>query len=107
MTRLYKDKVIAVDFDGTLCVSNYPCIGKPKLRVIKKLQREQRKGAKVILWTCRTGALLEDALSFCNEHNIVLDGINSNLDHRIKLFNTDPRKIGADEYWDDKARRIR
>ena len=107
MIRSYTDKVIAIDFDGTLCTNNYPYIGKPKTRVIKKLKREQHKGAKIILWTCRTGALLEDALYFCREHNINLDAVNENIQHRIELYGTDPRKVGADEYWDDKARRIR
>lgn len=101
------NKVIAVDFDGTLCVNRYPCIGKPKKRVIRKLKREQRNGAFIILWTCRTDRALLDAIAFCKVHGIHLDAVNENLNHRIRMYDTDPRKVGADEYWDDKARRIR
>ena len=46
-------KIIAVDFDGTLCQSNYPELGEPIQLVIDKLLLEQLNGAKIILWTCR------------------------------------------------------
>lgn len=48
----------AVDFDGTLCENAYPEIGAPNLSLIDKLISRRRLGAKVILWTCREGELL-------------------------------------------------
>lgn len=46
-------KIIAVDFDGTLCENNWPEIGEPKKEVITYLKGRQAAGDKLILWTCR------------------------------------------------------
>lgn len=51
-------KIIAVDFDGTLCENKWPEIGEPKCAMISKLKKEQLAGAKLILWTCRGVCLL-------------------------------------------------
>ena len=97
------NKVIAVDFDGTLCVSAYPDIGPPREDILRKLKKEQCDDAKIILWTCREGTLLQDALAWCTWRSVHFDAVNANLPERIALFGTDPRKIGADEYWEDRA----
>ena len=96
-------KVIAVDFDGTLCESRWPEIGEPKRDVIARLKAEQAAGAKVILWTCRTGKLLQDAVVFCETQGIHPDAINENLPDRIAAYGSESRKVSADEYWDDRA----
>ena len=96
-------KVIAVDFDGTLCESRWPETGEPKPDVIDRLKAEQEAGAKVILWTCRTGKLLQDAVGFCEAQGIHPAAINENLPERIAAYGCDSRKVSADEYWDDKA----
>ena len=46
-------KIIAVDFDGTLCYSNWPQLGDPNRGLIEYLIRCQNLGHKLILWTCR------------------------------------------------------
>lgn len=56
------NKIIAVDFDGTLCHGNWPDIGEPNIRLINKLLKLQRKGYKIILWTCREGEPLHQAI---------------------------------------------
>lgn len=38
-------KVIAIDFDGTLCENKYPEIGLPRWGVIFKALSEQESGA--------------------------------------------------------------
>ena len=96
-------KIIAVDFDGTLCDSNYPDLGEPIQPVIDRLLIEQLNGAKIILWTCREGQLLADAVKWCYEHGITFDAINENLPEEVGKWGTMPRKIGADIYIDDKA----
>ena len=50
-----ENKIIAVDFDGTLCENRYPEIGKPNEKVINYLIKRQKEGDKLILWTCRCG----------------------------------------------------
>lgn len=97
------ERIIAVDFDGTLCENKWPEIGAENKTVISELLQAQSEGAKLILWTCREGEMLEAAVAWCYDRGIQFDAVNENLPHRIELFGTDPRKIGATEYWDDRA----
>lgn len=96
-------KVIAVDFDGTLCESAWPEIGKANWPVINEVKRRQADGDRIILWTCRTGALLDRAVEWCRDHGLTFNAINSNVPERIEQCGDDPRKVSADEYWDDRA----
>lgn len=43
MTNSTHKKIIAVDFDGTLCDSNYPLCGEPIIPVIDELLKEKEK----------------------------------------------------------------
>ena len=52
-------QIIAVDFDGTLCYSNWPELGEPNRPLIEYLINQKRSGNKLILWTCRAGEALE------------------------------------------------
>lgn len=96
-------KAIAIDFDGTLCSNNWPNIGTPNWNVINKAKKEQQKGAGLILWTCREGTLLEDAINACKSWGLCFDAVNESLPTWISEWGTAPRKIGANEYWDDLA----
>ena len=100
---IYPTKIIAVDFDGTLVTAKFPNVGDPIWATIDLLKEEKAKGAKVILWTCRTGEQLEEAITFCKEHDIHLDAVNENLPMITEFFGNDTRKVFADEYWDDRA----
>lgn len=95
--------VIAVDFDGCICSDNYPQIGYPNWLVIHELQRKRRSGDKIILWTCREGRELAEAIASCLMWGLDFDAINSNLPERIDKYRSDPRKVSADEYWDDRS----
>lgn len=97
-------KVIAVDFDGTLCESKWPEIGEANNALIYYLLEQQRDGAKLILNTCREGALLTKAVDWCMSRGLQFDKVNENLPEIIKKFGhgVDTRKISADEYIDDK-----
>jgi hydroxymethylpyrimidine pyrophosphatase-like HAD family hydrolase len=44
-----KSKIIAVDFDGTLCANKYPKIGAPNVTLIRHLIEQRQQGAKLIL----------------------------------------------------------
>ena len=94
--------VIAVDFDGTLCTNNWPEIGEPNLKLVSYLKKRQKLGDKLILWTCRCGKHLTEALEWCtNECWLEFDSVNENLPAVIDLFGGDTRKIWADELIDD------
>ncbi len=94
--------IIAVDFDGCLCEAKWPDIGAPNWLVINELIRRQAEGAKLILWTCRAGEQLDEAVNCCLNHGIRFDAINENLPEMIQKYGNDCRKVYADEYWDDK-----
>lgn len=96
-------RVIAVDFDGTLCISNWPKIGTPNTELIEQLKEERKNGAAVILFTCREGRLLKDAVKWCGDQGLAFDAVNRNLKERIRAYKMDPRKISADVYIDDRS----
>ena len=93
-------KILAVDFDGTLTESNeYPNIGQPNLVLLNSLIKAKKNGdIKIILWTCRIGPELDQAVKWCNKMGLELDAINEN----IIDFKTS-NKIYADIYIDDRC----
>lgn len=97
------EKVIAVDFDGVLFTEAYPKIGMTIALNINRAKNERANGAKLILWTCREGFALAEAIAACMAVGLEFDAINENLPETKKKYGGDPRKVGADEYWDDKA----
>lgn len=102
-TRALGYKVIAVDFDGCLCTNNWPDIGQPNRQLIRMLKTARSRGNKVILWTCREGKYVEEAVKWCERQGLCFDAVNDNLPEMNALFNNNSRKIGADIYIDDKA----
>ncbi len=92
---------IAVDFDGTIVEHQYPEIGKEKLFAFQTLKELEKKGARIILWTFRTGKELEDAVSFCRQNGIEFYAVNKNYPEEVQ-DETVSRKIDADIYIDDK-----
>lgn len=99
-------KILAVDFDGCLVENAWPKIGKPQCSVINAVKQRKRDGWKVILWTCRSGKMLDDAVEWCRRHGIELDAVNDNLPEVQKAYGGNPRKITATEYWDDRGREM-
>lgn len=95
-------KVIAIDFDGTLFENRWPEIGMPIAPNINRAKNEKANGAVLILWTCREGEKLAEALAACKAVGLEFDYVNENADELKAEFGTDPRKIAATEYWDDK-----
>ena len=95
--------IIAVDFDGTPCTQKWPEIGEPNVALIEWLIAHQARGDRLILWTCRAGAMLNAAVLWCAERGLVFDTINANLPENIEKYGNDCRKVYADVYLDDKA----
>ena len=96
-------KIFAVDFDGTLCFSNWPDLGEPNVPLINYLKGQQAAGNKLILWTCRAGEELSAAVNWCTDHELHFDAINDNLPEIIALYGNNSRKISCDYYIDDRA----
>ena len=100
------DAVIAVDFDGTLCEHKFPNIGDPNWEMIHYIQWRQRHGAQIILWTCRTGGKLNEAVKWCEERGLFFDAVNENIINVVNQYGSECRKVFADEYYDDRAKHI-
>jgi hypothetical protein len=93
----------AVDFDGTLCVDKYPEIGEPRQGLIEFLKHLQERGDKLILWTCRCGTELSNAVLWCKDRGLVFDAVNDNLPEHVETFaGSNSRKVWADYYIDDR-----
>lgn len=75
-----RKRIIAVDFDGTLCEHKFPAIGKANTELINVLKFYQEKGMiDIILWTCRMNDRLIEAVNWCKEQGLVLAAVNSNV----------------------------
>lgn len=92
-----------MDFDGVLFTEAYPKIGMPIAPNINRAKNARAAGAKLILWTCREGFALTEAIAACMAVGLEFDAINENLPEMKEKYGSDPRKVGADEYWDGKA----
>lgn len=111
--------IIAVDFDDTLFqyvppppgVQDYSgrpgSIGLPNLQLLQELRIARISGTKLILWTCREGAALDEAVAACRSYGLEFDSVNQNLPHMCPEGQwPDSRKVVADLYLDDKACKI-
>lgn len=99
-----KIRIVAVDFDRTLfdeSIEGYPHIGLPIHSTIELVKELQREGWKTILWTCRNGRELEEAINACNKEDLYFDAINDNIDKEENERLS--RKVYASLYIDDKA----
>ncbi len=99
----YKNNIIAVDFDGTLCEYRWPEIGEPNENLITYLKERQKNGDKIILWTCRVSDMLKDAVEWASNHGLIFDAVNENLPEIVEAFGSDTRKVFANEYIDDRS----
>ena len=52
------------------------------------------------------GNLLDNALEACARWGLHFDAVNDSLPSWKKFYGNDTRKVGATEYWDDKAYRV-
>lgn len=95
--REVSGKVVAVDFDGTITKDNkFP----ENIGVVRDGCKEAieyiRKNNKVVVWTCRCGKYLDEAVEFLKANGIEVDGVN------VDIYPATDRKIMADVYIDDK-----
>lgn len=104
--------IVAMDYDGTLFEGGWPDIGDPNPIVINHAKAFQKAGASIVLWTCREGNSLTEALERASKEGLSFDAVNESCpsqksyqDAMIKangeVFGS--RKIYADIYVDDRA----
>ena len=85
--------IIAIDFDGTIVENRYPEIGHERPFAIETLKLLQQDRHRLVLWTCREGKLLEDALQWCRERGVEFYAANRDYPER---------KLKADMFIDDR-----
>lgn len=95
-------QIAAVDFDGLLVENKFPEIGEIRQPMFDAVRCLQENGWRIILWSCRTGDMLKDAVEFCVQHGLVPDAVNENLKEVQEYFGGDTRKVFANIYLDDR-----
>ncbi len=94
--------VIAIDFDGTIARTKYPTILGEVPGAKEAMEQLHNAGHYLILWTCRKGEHLNDAINWMLDRGIPFDRVNASSPVDIERWGDDGRKIGADVYIDDK-----
>lgn len=94
--------IIAVDFDGTIARTSFPVIEGEMPGVREALAELMRCGHYIIVWTCRQGRDLIDAVNWMVENRIPFDRINDECPRQIEIYGgRDFGKVYADVYIDD------
>jgi len=95
--------IIAVDFDGTIAIHEFPSIGEPIKGSIEGIKRLHELGHDLILWTCREGEYLTDAIEWLSRKKVdyCFKVFNENLPEII-LEMGDTRKIFYNFLIDDR-----
>ena len=98
-TRLLEGKILCIDFDGTCVTHEYPRVGR-FIGAEAVLLEFVQQGAKLILWTMRSGKELEDAKTWFSDRHLPLFGVNENPDQKSWTLS---QKAYAHLYIDDAA----
>jgi len=97
-------EIYAIDFDGTIAFSEWPTIlgpNPPAVEFVRRIQLDP--GIRWVLWTCREGERLLEAVEWCAANGLFPDAVNDNLPEASAAFGGNSRKIYADRYIDDRA----
>jgi len=97
-----KNKIIAIDFDGTIVEDSYPKIGSIKLFAFETLKKLKSEGYRLVLWTFRCGKYLDEAVEFCKKNGLEFYAVNSSFEGEIFEDSRQSRKINADIFIDDR-----
>lgn len=95
--------IIAVDFDGTLFRDAFPAVGEVIPGAVDAMRALHRAGHYIIIWTCRHGDRLLDAINALTAHGIPFDRVNDhNPANAAKYGGESGKKVYADVYIDDR-----
>lgn len=99
----YEKLIVAVDFDGVLCEDNFPSIGEANYDMVGYIRTLQAFGIDTILWTSRVGARLTEAVRWCSVRGLRFAAVNDNTPDNTARYGTNPRKVFAHIYIDDRS----
>lgn len=94
--------ILAVDFDGTLHLGQYPKIGAVAPYACEAMKALVAEGHYLIINTCRSGDLLLEAINWLLKEGIPFDRVNDNHPGNTEKYNSNSRKVYAHLYVDDK-----
>ena len=95
--------IIAVDFDGTIVEHKYPEIGQEVPFAIDTLKMLIKDQHRLILWSVREGALLDEAVEWCRARGVEVYAVNKDYPEEEKEKNNHfSRKLKADFFIDDR-----
>ena len=95
--------IIAVDFDGTIVAHKYPEIGQEVPFAIDTLKMLIKDQHRLILWSVREGALLDEAVEWCRARGVEFYAVNKDYPEEEKEKNNHfSRKLKADFFIDDR-----
>ena len=97
--------IIAVDWDDTIAYNdNYGetvFFNEALIHLLVNLKNVFKH--KLILWTCREGKWLDEAVATAKQLGLEFDAVNENLPEIEQVSTLGKRKIIADIYIDDRA----
>lgn len=97
--------IVAVDFDGVLCEDAFPEIGTPNYDMVSAVRELIDAGHEVILWTCRAGDRLTEAVEWCDDRGLHFCAVNDNAPSNKARYSGEypvpSPKVYADVYVDD------
>ncbi len=94
---------IAVDFDGTIVRHRYPDIGSEIPFAVQTLKMLTREGHHLILWSCREGQLLQDAIDWCRERGLEFYAVNKDFpEEDVDKNRHYSRKLKVELFIDDR-----
>lgn len=93
--------IFAVDFDGVIVANDYPRIGDAMPGAKATMNALRVAGHGIIIWTCRTGDGLVEAVTWLDSHRIQYDAINRDVP--INDIFVPGTKVYANVYLDDKS----
>lgn len=93
--------IIAVDFDGTLHLGQFPAIGVQAPYASQVMKALKSDGHYLIINTARDGAELLAAINWLLAQGIPFDRVNDNHPGNTEKYGTNSRKVYAHLYIDD------
>lgn len=96
-----RERLIGIDFDGTIAKHRYPYIGSPVPGAIETIRLLIDGGHKPILNTCRSGEDLQKAIEWLRHKGLEFHAYNENLPD--DPFGRADAKVFAHMYIDDAA----
>ena len=94
---------IAVDFDGTIVEHAYPKIGKEIPFATETLRQLIKERHRLILWSVREDALLQEAIDWCKERGVEFYAVNRDYpEEEPEKNNHFSRKLKVDLWIDDR-----